>query len=261
MKNIILSFDDARKDFFTRAYPLLKKYNIKATLNVTSGFILHPDKFSQFSSGGNKSMTSNDILECQNNGIEIALHGSMHLNTKEDVLRNIRELQEMGLKTENIGFASPSSCLTFENKNDDGIWDLVNKGVISYIRSGIQIRREGYVYMFFSLLDSLIHSKKIFWYLNKRNIIVDTKIPFLSSVAIYSYTSLKQIQNLITSMPDNSSVILMFHSILKKTDIGYGNDKWYWDEILFRNLLDFLYNEKEVRICTSYDLVSHNKNK
>lgn len=147
MKNIILSFDDAREDFYTRAYPLLKSKNITATLNVTSGFVLSPEKFSEFGSGNNKAMTPENVLECQNNGIEIALHGSMHLNTKQDVLRNIEELKLMGVNVDNIGFASPCSEITFKNKNDDGIWDLVNNGVISYIRSGIQIRREGYMYV------------------------------------------------------------------------------------------------------------------
>ena len=54
MKNIVLSFDDAREDFYTRAYPVLQEKGIKATLNVTSGFILYPEKFSCFPSGDNK---------------------------------------------------------------------------------------------------------------------------------------------------------------------------------------------------------------
>ena len=56
------------------------------------------------------------------------------------------------------------------------------------------------------------------------------KEPFFLSVAIYSYTTIAQIKSLIKSMPNNSSVILMFHSILKITDKGYGVDKWYWEE-------------------------------
>lgn len=260
MKNIILSFDDAREDFYTRAYPLLKSKNITATLNVTSGFVLSPEKFTQFRSGDNRAMTPENVIECQNNGIEIALHGSMHLNTKKDILQNIEELKSIGVNIDNIGFASPCSDITFENKNSDGIWDLINKnGGISYIRSGRQLRREGYFYTFFSLLDSVIHSKYLFRWLNKRNIIREIKEPFFLSVAIYSYTTIQQINALIKSMPNNSSLILMFHSILQKTDKGYGIDKWYWDEKKFRDLLDLLMNENDINICTTRDLLSVKK--
>lgn len=257
MKNIVLSFDDAREDFYTRAYPVLQEMGMKATLNVTSGFILYPEKFSCFPSGENKPMTSDNILECQKNGIEIALHGSMHLNTKQDVLTNIEELKSMRVSIDNIGFASPCSYITFENKNDDGIWDLISKEKkISYIRSGIQLRREGYIYTFCSAIDRLIHSKYLFKWLNKRNIIKDIQEPFFLSVAIYSYTTIEQIKGLIDSMPNNSSLILMFHSIKKKMDKGYGVDKWYFDEKKFSDLLSFLNNKKDINICTTKDLLS-----
>ena len=38
MKNIIFSFDDALLNFYENVFPILKKYNIKATLNVITGF-------------------------------------------------------------------------------------------------------------------------------------------------------------------------------------------------------------------------------
>jgi len=38
-KNIVLSFDDGRKDFYEYALPILKKYNLVATLNVTTGYV------------------------------------------------------------------------------------------------------------------------------------------------------------------------------------------------------------------------------
>ncbi len=258
MKNIILSFDDAREDFYTRAYPLLKEKNLTATLNVTSAFVLNPEKFIQFRSGDNRAMTPENVVECQKNGIEIALHGSMHLNTKQDVLQNIDELKSMGVNVDNIGFASPCSHITFENKNADGIWDLIIK-MGGYIRSGRQLRREGLFYTFCSVLDSIIHSKWLFIYLNKRNIIKDMKEPFFLSVAIYSYTTIAQIKSLIKSMPNNSSVILMFHSILKITDKGHGVDKWYWEENKFSNLLDFLNNEKSINVCSTKGLLSIKK--
>ena len=34
-----LSFDDARADTFLYGYPILKKYNLPATFNITTGFV------------------------------------------------------------------------------------------------------------------------------------------------------------------------------------------------------------------------------
>ena len=42
-KPIILTFDDGYRDFYTDAYPLLKKYNMKATIYVISQFLNRPN--------------------------------------------------------------------------------------------------------------------------------------------------------------------------------------------------------------------------
>ena len=34
MKYVVFSFDDGRKDFYTNALPILRKYNLLATVNV-----------------------------------------------------------------------------------------------------------------------------------------------------------------------------------------------------------------------------------
>jgi len=40
---IVLTFDDGYRDFYTYAYPILKKYNAKATQYVISGFLGNPN--------------------------------------------------------------------------------------------------------------------------------------------------------------------------------------------------------------------------
>ncbi len=41
--SVALTFDDGYQDFYTDAYPILKKYNVKATNYVISGFLDHPN--------------------------------------------------------------------------------------------------------------------------------------------------------------------------------------------------------------------------
>ena len=259
MKTVILSFDDSRGDFYSNVFPLLKKYEMPATLNVISDFVENPSNYS-FPSGGNLSMSVCQVKECADSGmVEIACHGHTHKNTKEDIIANIEVLKRWGIDTNGIGFASPTSYLTFKNKNKNGVWDLVKNNTLSYIRSGIQIRREGYVYMFVSLIDRYLHSKILFKILNDRTVIHKPE-EFLLSTAVFSYTKPRQIKHLIDCSKDNSAVILMFHSVMKKGQSGYGLDRFYYDYDLFKELLCWLKNHDNICVSTTQQYIKDNIN-
>lgn len=262
MKTIIFSFDDARQDFYSRAVPILQKYNLTATLNVITDFIQNQSKYTCFNSGCNQSMTQEELLSCQEIGIEIACHGHLHLNTKEDVLNNIKYLKAMGLKfPKGIGFASPNSEITDKNKHHNGIWDIFLDGTLSYVRSGTQILREGFWYTFLSTIDRFIHSPKLWFKLNKHNILHKEMLNgILPSITIHSYTTLKQIQYMIDHMPDNTAIILMFHSICSQNDEGYGKDKWYWDVKHFEELCLYIKEQMNTaNLMTTIDYINKNK--
>lgn len=145
-----------------------------------------------------------------------------------------------------------------DNKNANGVWDLVEQGKLSYIRSGIRIRREGLVYTMFSVLDSKLHSNLLFWYLNKRTINpAKLQIPFLNSTTVHSYTKTKQIKNFIKKIPDGASVILMFHSVKKHGEKGYGVDKFYYDYDKFRDILIFLKESSDIKVEKTIDFVNN----
>ena len=252
-KTVILSFDDGRADTYTNALPTLKQYGLTATLNVVSDFVLHPEKYTEFSSGGNLAVTPEQLREWQASGIEIACHGSTHKNTVEDILTNIEELRSMRLSVERIGFASPRSELTSENSAS--IQALVSQGTLSYIRSGIQTRREGLIYTALTVLERITHSKFLYYVLNRKNILSPQPGVFLSSVAITRYTTLEQICYLIDRMQDGESLILMFHSILYSKDLGYGADSWYWDAVQFDSLCKTLKSDKRIRVLNLEQLI------
>ena len=106
-------------------------------------------------------MTAEQLIECQKNGIEIACHGATHQNTADDILRNIREFQNMGISTEGIGFASPNSYVT-ETTCDD-VRALADKKIISYIRSGVRLERESFLYKALTAVERITHSKYLFY--------------------------------------------------------------------------------------------------
>ena len=67
-KSILITFDDCYEDNYTNAYPILKKYNFKATIFVITGYV---DKGKQF-------LSSTQLKEMQKNGIDIESHTNLH---------------------------------------------------------------------------------------------------------------------------------------------------------------------------------------
>lgn len=72
-KPIILTFDDGYADFYTDVFPLLAKYQVKATIYVVPGFL---DKLNY--------MTTKQIQEVASSSgmVEIASHTVHHINLK-----------------------------------------------------------------------------------------------------------------------------------------------------------------------------------
>lgn len=256
MKTVILSFDDSRLDFYTNVFPLLKEFNVPATLNVITDFVNHSPGYS-FPSGNDEAMTREQIVECYESGlVEMACHGHTHKNTTEDVVDNLKSLHDL-IGDIKIGFASPTSEVTWANRNANGLWDLVEQGELSYIRSGIRIRREGKFYALLSVLDSKLHSNRLFWYLNKRTINpAQLKVPFLSSTTVHSYSKPHQIKHFINKANLDCAIVLMFHSVKKCGEKGYGVDKFYYDCDCFRDILAFVSHNPEVRVLKTIDYVN-----
>lgn len=66
--SVVLTFDDGYEDFYTDAFPLLKKYNIKSTIYVVADFI-----------GKKNYMTESQIREIvESNLVELGSHSMKH---------------------------------------------------------------------------------------------------------------------------------------------------------------------------------------
>ena len=251
-KYVVFSFDDGRLDTYTMAYPILKKYNMPFTLNVCTDFVEHPEKYTCFKSADNKSVEVEHLVEMQQNGVEIACHGHLHLNKKNDVFDNIDALKRMGIDVSCIGFASPNSDITEANGNE--FFSLVDEGVLSYVRSGVKIKREGFLYSFLTCIERKTHSSWLFRYLNRKNVIKDSRARLLMSVAVTKYTTVRQIVDFVKHLRDGECVIFMFHSVITKDDVGYGKDNWYFDTEKFEKLCYSLKEDSSISVCTTKDV-------
>ncbi len=259
MKCICLSFDDARSDTYDIAYPVMKKYGFKATVNVITGYIENPELYNF--TAAPKAMTKEQLLEWQASGCEVACHGKTHHNTLKDVCDCIEDLRSMGINVSNIGFASPNSELSFNNLQESGIDTLVKRGTISYIRSGIIVRREGLLYMIGAVIEKITHSKRLFWRLNRRNIIGPKEVPtIIPAVAVKDYTQVKQILYLIDHMADESTCVLMFHSIIPKSLLDNGHEYYCWSKEQFEELCKEISGSKDIIVTTTYEFVAGGRN-
>ena len=233
----------------------MQKYGLKATVNVITDFIANPELYNF--TAAPKAMTKEQLLEWQASGCEVACHGKTHHNTLEDVYGCIDDLKSMGIDVSNIGFASPNSELSLDNIQKSGIDALVQKGTISYIRSGIIVRREGLLYTIGAVIERITHSNRLFWRLNRKNIISSDKVlSIIPAVTVKDYTSVKQLLYLIDHMDDGSTCVLMFHSILPKRLLTNGNRYYCWSAESFEELCKEISESKDIIVTTTYKFVT-----
>ena len=241
-KNIVFSFDDGRLDTYENAVPIMDQYGIKATINITADFILHAENYNCFKSANNKAMSIEQVLELYNKGFEIATHGNRHTNDPDDVRTSIKILKEWGID-KIYGFASPESEINPDNIST--FKELMDDGTISYIRSGFQVRKRGLLYSALYVIQNVTKSKNLFYRLNKKSVFGnDEKQTLLYGISVTKDTTVDQILYFIDKMPENSTAILIFHSVLESDDLGLGKDKWYWNVERFKELCKELSNKK-----------------
>ena len=125
-KSFVITFDDGFEDNFTNAFPILQKYNFKATIYLV------PNQTINHWEEKNTSVLSNllnekQILEMQNSGlIEFGSHTLSHVNlstiTDEQLINELRESKK---EVENI---TKKDCEAFAypyGKFDDKIVQAV----------------------------------------------------------------------------------------------------------------------------------------
>jgi peptidoglycan/xylan/chitin deacetylase (PgdA/CDA1 family) len=94
LKHVVVTFDDGYRDFYTRAFPILKKYGLSATVYLPSSFIERtPKKFT-----GRDCLTWDEVRELRRGGIEFGSHTMTHPKLKflpaADLEREIRMSKE-----------------------------------------------------------------------------------------------------------------------------------------------------------------------
>ena len=105
-KVVWLTFDDSLKDFYTQAYPILQKYQMKSTNNVITGFV---------QAGREDILTLDEIKEMKKNGMSFEDHTVNHpdlsvssADTQNSELQDSKEYLDRNLSQTTTTVAYPS---------------------------------------------------------------------------------------------------------------------------------------------------------
>lgn len=92
-KPVVLTFDDGYEDFYTDVFPLLKKYQMKATIYIIVNFLDHPNFLS---TSQLKEIAKSDL-------VEIASHTMNHINLRDTPSEIVKkELKESKIRLEEL---------------------------------------------------------------------------------------------------------------------------------------------------------------
>lgn len=237
---ISLSFDDGRDDNFSIVLPILEKYGIKATFNITTGYI---DGELKNMPSPRSAMTWEQVNIIREKGHEIAGHGHMHLNTTDDITMGAKLLG--GGK---IGFASPGTGFKKSEENEV----ILKKTGIQYIRLSMRYFRNEKWKVLCRKMSRILHNR-LFSFLYKIAY-ADTCMDSFENLYVYSVpimhdTTYYQIKSLVNyAVKNNKILVLMFHSVLPRSAKGY-DDIWSYDEKSFDRICYLLSQYEQKSLC------------
>ena len=252
-----LSFDDGRADTFLNGYPILKKYKLPATFNITTGFI--KGEYRDFVNDWIKPMTIDMVKELYvDPAIEIAGHGYKHQNDLNDIKQGIDELCKL-LGTDNLykdtnGFASPGSGLTSEVFQQ--MRHSSNVHPISYARMSLRNQSHKMLKTIARKISRGIPTPFFYRYAYQDTLMDTAPNGVLYSIPVLSSVTVNQLKAILSeAIKTKKTCILMFHSIVEK---GNARDNWEYEVDKFDALCRFLKDKQDeglLQVATSMDIV------
>lgn len=259
MKYVSFTFDDGRRDNFTYAYPVMKKYGIAGTLFCTTGYIDGTWQKDESWLSAGEAIRIDELKELQQNGWELALHGDKHTTEVEDLKCASQKMAQWGFGNRPIGFSMPNSNIAKEKL--DAVIDRYLGSELLYIRAGRQINTKSFSARALYALYTYGHLQ---WAYNKFNNVNLTDLSRINKKQIYSVVvrckdDPEMLARFIEQMPDNTCAVLMLHSILSEDSQYYGTDPWNWSLVRFERFceeIDKLRNADKLRVATLEQIVN-----
>lgn len=236
MKFISFTFDDGRSDNYLLAKRIMDKYNFRGTVYVTTGFIDGTWEGQDILQSPTRPLTVEEINRLNSSGWEIGLHGDKHKTHKDDMRTALDKLQFWGITNGNWGISIPNSSASEAEINT--LLESEYGEKIVYIRRGRKCNTAKFKNKVLYVLYSVLKSKLAYRRFNADNVFSyrDRNSSNVPSVVVKSNDRADLIIDFIKTLPDNSVVVLMLHSILSSEHAMCGKDPWSWDEKNFEAL-------------------------
>ena len=243
-----LSFDDGRLDNYENAYQIMKKYNIKGTFHIITGFTDNSIKIQKIDPASSV-ISKEKMNEMKKDGNEISSHSNDHgINTYE-IKKSIKKLKKWKFG-EKFGFSIPRS--NEKIYEDSEFLDLVKNKELLYVRTGKNTSKLTFIKKVNYVLYNLTGIQFFYNNYNKININVLKKFNKyrIYSIPIHKNDNVKTIKKFIKKYEDKDVyIVLMFHSIIDYNSKNDIKTKWVWDKSMFNSLCAFLKDE-EINVLT-----------
>lgn len=243
MKKIIFSFDDGLEDFYQNVFPILKKYNIKATLNVITGF---SDKtfINEYC-----CCTKEQLGELLSYGIELANHSDNHVYPENidgyDVAQ--KKLNKWFPNNKVIGVVTP-----YTQNPPSEIYKWCNDNSIRYIRIGdIGCTK----FQQFLIKKRLISHFRLYCF-NNSHYKKREGIKIVYSFPVFASEPVSYYKKIIEASCLNPKITFMFHSILasEKQFASCPYPKGAWTTKKFEELVQWIL-KKGYKICCQSEAI------
>ena len=242
MKFIAFTFDDGRSDNYLVAKRIMDKYQFRGTAYITTGFIDGTWDDKDVLQSPTRPLTVEEINGLHSSGWEIGLHGDKHKTQKDDMRIALDKLQSWGITNSCWGISVPNSSAS--EKEINALLESEYGKKIVYIRRGRKCNTAKLKNKVLYMLYSVLKSKLAYRCFNAENVFLSnienrSNIP---SVVVKSNDRAGMLIDFIKTLPDESVVVLMLHSILPSDHAMCGKDPWSWDEKNFEILCSGLKN-------------------
>ena len=257
MKTVALTFDDGREDNYSIAYPIMKHYGLVGTIFVTTGYIDGTWEKDATWLSAEKPLTIEQLIDLKNNYWEIGLHGDRHKTSLQDTLVSIEKMDSWIGRQEKYGFSMPNSI---SDKDEFEEFVLGTKDRIKYIRCGRKTNTKSIKSKILYGLYRFLGSKRAYFKFNRCNVLSKENVDIkrIYSVVIRKEDNPYMILKFIDSLPEDSIVVFMLHSIIEKNSHLHNIDPWCWDSDLFKILckeLNFRIINKKLSVNTLANIV------
>lgn len=255
MRYVSITFDDGREDNYSVALPIMKQYNMKGTVYVTTGFVDGTWGGYSVLESPRRALSVEEIRAMADSGWEIGLHGDKHTTDKDDFSQAYVKMNHWinNGKHGVYGFSVPNS--TASEEDIEAIRS--QKDRVLYIRKGRRKDNKGIIQKILYVLSYYGRLQWAYNLYNKDNIYLESdRNKTMYSVVVKTGDKPEMILKFLDKVADQTGVTLMLHSILPLEETEEFQSQWTWREDRLNELCRLLFERKEtIQVVTARELV------